>query len=64
MLSIAAVCRGGNSAAGAAVSSSYLGGILPGFALVGSGVGLSFAAISVSAMVDATRDQAGLARGY
>ena len=48
---------------GASASSSYLGGILPGFALVGFGVGLSFAAISVAAMFDASADQAGIASG-
>jgi hypothetical protein len=48
---------------GASASSSSLGGILPGFALVGFGVGLSFAAISVAAMFDASAGQAGIASG-
>jgi EmrB/QacA subfamily drug resistance transporter len=59
-----AVIAGGNLLlSGADATSSYLGGILPGFALVGFGVGLAFAAISVAAMVDAAEDQAGLASG-
>ena len=59
-----ALIAGGNlMLSGTGAGSSYLGGILPGFALVGFGVGLAFAAISVAAMVDATEDQAGLASG-
>jgi EmrB/QacA subfamily drug resistance transporter len=60
---LALIAAGNLLLSGAGAESSYLGGILPGFAPVGFGVGLSFAAISVSAMVDATSEQAGLASG-
>jgi len=60
---LALIAAGNLLLSGAGAASSYLGGILPGFALVGFGVGLAFAAISVGAMADASEDQAGLASG-
>jgi EmrB/QacA subfamily drug resistance transporter len=60
---LALIAAGNLLLSGAGATSSYLGGILPGFALVGFGVGLAFAAISVGAMAGASEDQAGLASG-
>jgi MFS family permease len=42
---------------------SYLTDVLPGFALLGLGVGPMFVAISVAAMGDVAQEQAGLASG-
>jgi EmrB/QacA subfamily drug resistance transporter len=42
---------------------SYLTDILPGFALLGLGVGPMFVAISVAAMSDVTQQQSGMASG-
>lgn len=43
--------------------ASYLVDILPGFLLVGLGIGLSFVAVSVTAMADVDEPNAGLASG-
>jgi EmrB/QacA subfamily drug resistance transporter len=57
------------SAAGALVLASidtdpsYLTGVLPGFALLGLGVGPMFVAISVAAMSDVPQAQSGMASG-
>ncbi|HET8981006.1 MAG TPA: MFS transporter [Solirubrobacteraceae bacterium] len=48
---------------GADATSSYLGGVLPGFALIGFGIGLAFAAITVAAMSAVREQEAGLASG-
>lgn len=48
---------------GADAASSYLGTVLPGFALIGFGIGLTFAAITVAAMTAVTEREAGLASG-
>ena len=43
--------------------ASYLTNLLPGFLLLGAGVGLVFVAVTVTAMADVRHDQAGLASG-
>ena len=43
--------------------ASYLTDMLPGFLLLGAGVGLVFVAVTVTAMADVGHDQAGLASG-
>ena len=43
--------------------STYLTGVLPGFAILGSGVGPMFVAISVAAMSDVRPEESGLASG-
>jgi EmrB/QacA subfamily drug resistance transporter len=48
---------------GAGAHASYLGDFLPAFALLGFGIGLSFAAITVTAMSDIPAARAGLASG-
>jgi Major Facilitator Superfamily len=48
---------------GASASASYLTDLLPGFLLVGFGVGLTFVAISVTAMSEIRGEDAGLASG-
>ena len=47
----------------APADAAYLTDLLPGFLLLGLGVGLAFVSISVSAMSDVGDDQAGLASG-
>jgi predicted MFS family arabinose efflux permease len=42
---------------------SYLSDVLPGFALLGLGVGPMFVAISVAAMSDVPQEQSGMASG-
>jgi EmrB/QacA subfamily drug resistance transporter len=49
--------------AGHAGDTSYLADILPGFLLVGAGVGPMFVAISVAAMSDVPAEESGLASG-
>jgi EmrB/QacA subfamily drug resistance transporter len=57
------------STAGAALlatigaDASYAADVLPGFALLGAGVGPMFVAISVAAMGEVTHDESGLASG-
>lgn len=48
---------------GANADASYLADFLPGFALIGFGIGLAFAAITVAAMSEIDEDSAGLASG-
>ena len=43
--------------------ASYLTDMLPGFLLLGAGVGLVFVAVTVTAMADVGHDEAGLASG-
>ncbi len=43
--------------------ASYLTDMLPGFLLLGAGVGLVFVAVTVTAMADVSHEQAGLASG-
>jgi EmrB/QacA subfamily drug resistance transporter len=43
--------------------ASYTTDLLPGFLLLGAGVGLVFVAVTVTAMADVRHDQAGLASG-
>jgi len=43
--------------------ASYLTDLLPGFLLLGVGVGLAFVAVTVTAMSDVSHEQAGLASG-
>jgi predicted MFS family arabinose efflux permease len=60
---LAVIAGGSLILSGADAASSYLGEILPGFALIGFGIGLAFAAISVAAMSQITEAEAGLASG-
>src|SRR5262249_18772389 len=48
---------------GADTHAVYLTNLLPGFALIGFGVGLTFVAISVTAMSEIAPEQAGVASG-
>jgi EmrB/QacA subfamily drug resistance transporter len=48
---------------GASPHASYLVDLLPGFLLLGLGVGFSFVSISVTSMADVEHDSAGLASG-
>jgi EmrB/QacA subfamily drug resistance transporter len=43
--------------------ASYVSDLLPGFLVLGAGVGLTFVAVSVTAMSDVRHDQAGVASG-
>jgi MFS family permease len=49
--------------AGEAHGASYAADVLPGFLLIGAGVGPMFVAISIAAMSDVPPDKAGLASG-
>jgi EmrB/QacA subfamily drug resistance transporter len=48
---------------GAGTGAEYATDLLPGFALIGFGVGLTFVAISVTAMSEIASEQAGVASG-
>jgi MFS family permease len=48
---------------GAPANAAYLPDLLPGFLLLGLGVGFAFVAISVTAMSEVPADRAGLASG-
>jgi EmrB/QacA subfamily drug resistance transporter len=48
---------------GADAHASYLTDLLPGFSLIGFGIGLAFAAITVAAMSEIAAEEAGLASG-
>jgi MFS family permease len=48
---------------GATANASYLFDLLPGFVLIGLGVGLTFVSVSVTAMSDVQAERAGLASG-
>jgi MFS family permease len=45
------------------VEGTYLGDLLPGFLLIGLGVGFSFVPISIAALAGVKPEQAGLAAG-
>jgi sugar phosphate permease len=45
------------------VDGTYLGDLLPGFLLVGVGLGFSFVPISIAALAGVRSDEAGLASG-
>jgi hypothetical protein len=49
--------------ADASVNASYVADLLPGFLLIGFGVGLVFVAVSVTGMADVGSERAGLASG-
>jgi hypothetical protein len=49
--------------ADASVNASYVADLLPGFLLIGFGVGLVFVAVSVTGMADVDTERAGLASG-
>jgi EmrB/QacA subfamily drug resistance transporter len=48
---------------GASAGADYATDLLPGFLLIGFGVGLTFVSISVTGMSDVTQERAGLASG-
>jgi EmrB/QacA subfamily drug resistance transporter len=60
---LAAIAAGELLLTGASAHSSYLTGLLPAFALIGFGVGLTFAAITVTAMSEIEAGSAGIASG-
>jgi MFS family permease len=45
------------------VGGSYLGDLLPGFLIIGVGIGFSFVPISIAALAGVTPSEAGLASG-
>jgi EmrB/QacA subfamily drug resistance transporter len=49
---------------GAPADARYLADLLPGFLALGFGIGLTFVAVSVTAMNDVAHEQAGLASGF
>jgi EmrB/QacA subfamily drug resistance transporter len=58
---LALIAAGDLLLSGANAGASYLADFLPGFALIGFGIGLAFAAITVAAMSEITEAEAGLA---
>lgn len=60
---LALIAAGDLLLSGANANASYLADFLPGFALVGFGIGLAFAAITVAAMSEIKENTAGLASG-
>ena len=60
---LALIAAGNLLLSGADPGSSYLGTVLPGFAAIGFGIGLAFAAITVAAMSAVGEPEAGLASG-
>jgi EmrB/QacA subfamily drug resistance transporter len=60
---LALIAAGDLLLSGANANASYFTDFLPGFALIGFGIGLAFAAITVAAMSDIDEDTAGLASG-
>jgi hypothetical protein len=59
-----ALIAGGNlMLAGAPADAGYAADLLPGFVLLGFGVGLTFVAVSVTAMAEVHAERAGLASG-
>jgi hypothetical protein len=60
---LALIAAGNLLLSGADAHASYLADLLPGFALIGFGIGLSFAAITVAAMSEIAAATAGLASG-
>jgi EmrB/QacA subfamily drug resistance transporter len=63
VLGLAATAGGLLLLARAPDQASYVADVLPGFSALGSGLGLAFVAIAVTAMADVSADQAGLASG-
>jgi EmrB/QacA subfamily drug resistance transporter len=61
---LALIAAGDLLLSGANANASYLTDFLPGFSLIGFGIGLAFAAITVAAMSEINEDQAGLASGF
>jgi hypothetical protein len=60
---LALIAAGDLLLSGANANASYFTDFLPGFSLIGFGIGLAFAAITVAAMSDVAADTAGLASG-
>jgi EmrB/QacA subfamily drug resistance transporter len=60
---LATAAAGAMLLAAAPANPQYLGDLLPGFLLLGVGIGLAFVAISVTAMADVDAEQAGVASG-
>jgi hypothetical protein len=60
---LALIAAGNLLLSSADAHASYVSDLLPGFALIGFGIGLAFAAITVAAMSEITADTAGLASG-
>jgi hypothetical protein len=60
---LASIAAGDLLLSGVTAQASYLTDFLPGFALIGFGIGLTFAAITVSAMSEIPAQRAGLASG-
>ena len=60
---LALIAAGNLLLSGADAHASYLTDLLPGFSLIGFGIGLAFAAITVAAMSEIAADTAGLASG-
>jgi EmrB/QacA subfamily drug resistance transporter len=60
---LALIAGGDLLLSGAGAHASYLADLLPSFALIGFGIGLAFAAITVSAMSEIPAQDAGLASG-
>lgn len=60
---LATVAGGYLLLAGASAGASYVADLLPGFLLIGAGIGLVFVAVSVTGMSEVEHRQAGLASG-
>jgi EmrB/QacA subfamily drug resistance transporter len=60
---LALIAAGNLLLSGADAHASYLTDLLPGFSLIGFGIGLAFAAITVAAMSEIEEQTAGLASG-
>lgn len=60
---LALIAAGDLLLSGANAHASYLADFLPGFSLIGFGIGLAFAAITVAAMSEINEGTAGLASG-
>lgn len=60
---LAVIAAGDLLLSSANVHASYLTDLLPAFSLIGFGIGLTFAAITVAAMADIDAETAGLASG-
>src|SRR6476620_299968 len=63
LVGLALTAGGALLLAAAPDKASYASDILPGFLVLGAGVGLVFVAVTVTAMADVRHDQAGLASG-
>jgi EmrB/QacA subfamily drug resistance transporter len=60
---LALIAAGNLLLSGADAHAAYLTDLLPGFSLIGFGIGLAFAAITVAAMSEIPEEMAGLASG-